>query len=488
MDFGALLAAGVPEGNAPNGYNGAAFEMDLARVEEWVEKKNLIVMTEGPNPQLDLRMTWAYAIYAVQGFPADAIAVTAAHMDAAADRLADIGAVHTLLAVFSHLNIGGEEMIVRVRRSDCLSHTERNTIFQAGEGAVAAGPGFAILEVVDRLWDHLRADVTAFNRFYSKAAFSTMMLCMNAMHRELLERHNWFTDHATNPKTQTARCVAMAGASKDLFLAWVARGSRGHDLWHFLNDETLQKMAYILTGHEAELDGVDNTVTVRDAFHYKGELVGAGPVDVKGLFGLSESVCDRLPSGTVGVAGLIVGVQMVALMLEKISYKVTITNGPEVIAGVNMVKEYLSEQEMDRGQLINLKAQFLPIVATAVGFMNYTAAGRDQVDTYESLVNYVKQDIKNSGRGRTLAETLEPLEVTPAKLKGLIGVLFSEAIAAFKVCEMENAPDVDEPGNIEVGMTPEQQREARAAREEAVRMKRMEAEVGIDAPAAGPAH
>lgn len=485
MDFVALLAAGEPEGNAPNGYNGAAFEMDLARAEEWVEKKNLIAMTEGPNPQLDLRMTWAYAVYAVQGFPADAIAVTGAHMDAAADRLADVGAVHTLLAVFSHLNVGGEEMLIRVRRSDCLSHADLNTIFGPGVGAVAAGPGFAILAVVDRLWDHLQSDVTAFNRFYSKAAFSTMMLCMNAMHRELLERHNWFTDHATNPKTQTARCVAMAGASKDLFLSWVARGSRGHDMWHFLNDETLQKMAYILTGHESELDGDDNVVTVREAFHYKGELVGAGPVNVKDLFGLSESVCDRLPSGTVGVAGLIVGVQMVAQMLEKISYKVTIANGPEVIAGVNMVKEHLSEEDLDRGQLIELKSKFLPIVATAVGFMNYTAAGRDQVETYESLVNYVKQDIKNSGRGRTLAETLEPLEVTPEKLKGLIGVLFSEAIAAFQACEMEDAPDVAEPGDIEVGMTPEQKREARAGREEAVRMARMEAEVGIAAPAAG---
>ena len=206
---------------------------------------------------------------------------------------------------------------------------------------------------------------------------------------------------------------------------------------------------------------------------------------MKDLFGLSESVCDRLPSGTVGVAGLIVGVQMVAQMLEKISYKVTIANGPEVIAGVNMVKEHLSEEDLDRGQLIELKSKFLPIVATAVGFMNYTAAGRDQVETYESLVNYVKQDIKNSGRGRTLAETLEPLEVTPEKLKGLIGVLFSEAIAAFQACEMEDAPDVAEPGDIEVGMTPEQKREARAGREEAVRMARMEAEVGIAAPAAG---
>jgi len=482
MNYAAILETAPADDaqEAPAGWNGADLSMDLAKPKTHVRKENLLVYTvEG---QVDLRKTWAYIIWAAQGYPDTAQAATAGHLEAAAARMADVGAIHSVLGLLTHLTVDGEPIALEVRPDDALSPMECQRIFRGpmaapavAEGgapgeAVAAGPAHGLLATVDLLWNHLANDRVAHGRFYTNAAFVTMMLCMNQMHRELCEMHNWYTNAATNDKTQTGRCTAMAGASKEAFMAFVGRLNRGHDMWHFLSNDAMRAAAYILVGKQ------EGPVVAPAGFEYNGTNIEAGMVEVREIVTLSDSVVDRLPSGTIGIAALILGVQFVARMLEDVATKVTVSSATEVIPAMNRLKDLFGAADLDRGQLLQLKEAFLPIITIAVGYMRFSSEGRERVEAYESITNFVKRDLKNEGLGATLAKSMDKLEITPDKLGSMVANIFAGAAAAINMAVSPRDALAIHAPEVHVPETREQKNEARAAREEEVRLRRMLAE------------
>jgi len=458
MDYTAVL--GSDAGVAPNGYNGAEARVDLAQPLTHVSKANMLVFTVAR--QVDLARSWGYAIYAAQGYPNAATAVTPGHLEAAGSRLRDIGVIHSTLAFMSHIRVGGANMVDDIRIDDGLPQAEADTLFN--------GFGAPCVVAANQLWAYLDGNGPARARFYSESKLCIMLLCMNQMHRELCELHHWYTAAAIDPKTQTGRCTAMAGASKDEFMAFVGIKNRGHDMWHFLGNQSLENLSYAIVGKANE------DLAVAEEFEYMETVVPVGEIRVSDHFVVSESVKDRLPSGTIGVSGLIVGVQYVAQMLENLGAKSSVEGGGSTLVAVNSVKDFLSGMPLDRAQLLRLKAAFLPLVATAVGFKSLTAAGRDEVAGYEGLSSYVKQDIKNSGRGKMMAEAFEKIQVTPDKLAEMLKALHVEARAAFAeivtVGGFPAAVTLDPLGEVAVGKTPDQRREERNDREDAARFAR----------------
>jgi len=461
MDYAGVLEADAGDAMAPAGYNGAEARVDLAQPLTHVSKANMLVFTDGN--QVHLGHSWAWCIYAAQGFPVAATAVTPGHMETAGSRLKDIAIIHSTLAFMSHITVNGVALIQDVRTDDGLSQVQADTLFAQN------GPGAPCLVAANQLWAHLDGNGQARVRFYAESKMCIMLLCMNQMHRELCELHQWYTNAAIDPKSQTGRCTAMAGAAKEEFMTYVAIKNRGHDTWHFLGNTSLENVAYAIVGKQ------DGVLEVAQEFVYLGETIEAGEVVVAEYLVTSASVKDRLPSGTIGVSGLIVGVQFVAQMFESLESKSTVVGGEGTVVAINSVKDFLASTTLTRAELLRLKTAFLPLVATAVGYKSLTAAGRDDVAAYEGLSGFVKQDIKNSGRGKMLAEAFEKIQVTPDKLASVVRAIHMEARVAFAALVTAGAIDVPMAviGNVTVEQTPDQKREARAEREEAIRLERM---------------
>lgn len=455
MDFTAVLAFDAAEIEAPRGYNGAEVSVDISQPSTHVALHNMMVFTA--TNQVDLLGTWTYAIWAAQGYPTEATQVTSGHMEAAASRLKDAATIHSLLALCSHITVGGAAMVTDIRLDDALPQVEVENLIHIH------GPTCSL--AANRFWAFLAANGPARARFYSESKMGLMMLCMNQMHRELCEGHQWHSTAATDPKTQTGRCTAMAGAYKDEFMAWLAIKHRGHDMWHFLGNQSLARIVYAIIGKSNEV------VSAVAQFQYLGTDHPIGPMDLSRLVVMSESVKDRLPSGTIGVSGIIVGVEFTAEMFEWLSSRSDVEGGAGTITAINSAKAFLGGTTLDRGQLMRLKTAFLPLVATAVGFKGLTAAGRDQVAGYEGLSSYVKQDIKNHGRGKMMAEAFEKIQVTPDKLAELLRSLHEEARIAFTAMVDMGANDVemDPIGEVVVAKTPEQKREERNEAEDRAR-------------------
>jgi hypothetical protein len=83
------------------------------------------------------------------------------------------------------------------------------------------------------------AKITASKKFCNLA----IIAC--AIHRFNDDGHNWKSDHTEDPTKVAGKAVAVAGSDKQEFIEFMSRN--GHDIWHYLSDKCLTRLAYILT-------------------------------------------------------------------------------------------------------------------------------------------------------------------------------------------------------------------------------------------------
>jgi len=391
IDYKAILdsaAAAAAAGNgahpkAPYACNGMVTTVDLLKPVDHVDKKNKIV-TSGLNV-FDLRCSIGYALWAAQNFPDTATAVSHDHLAAAMSRIGELYQYHIVLCAVAHAN---PVIDVSLRATDVLH-----------SAAWTAVNGHHALELMaDAIHAMFLDEPDQLTRAMPASDMAILCLIANDIHRDTLDGHNWYTADGRKASTNTGRILAVAGAKKTTFSAYMV--DHGHDMWHFLSDKTLHDIASALSNH---------VVTVfNGAFVYNGiDVVGKNFSEV---FKIGEAAIDRHPAGTMGKGAILVGLQIVRAMIVHISAKVCLTDIGSLLNSIDRLVAWVGDNARNKAEIKKVKAALTASLCAGWGFHKSNPANISQLDNSPALKKFAETNASFVVVGEILYRHLDSIE------------------------------------------------------------------------------
>ena len=425
-NFDRYSATGADAGEAlpiPKDTNGHSTTVAIDDHVNHVSEKNFIVLNDVGGPDLEGQIK--YEMWMAAGKPTvkGEIKVTQAMLDEVAPRVVVAMARHTLMAAYGHAldKKGGSALMrLKARESDVL-RTSALDIF-LGESKDD------VLAVANQLYKVIERD-TASRRAVldtdtTTAKFAVIAVAANALHRHYDARHNWRGNTVAVKNSAAFRAVRLAAADQGAFVKFMAVW--GHDLWHWLDDESLLQLANVIAGAEP---------SCMAAWTYLGENVeGKSLPDV---LKVTQAVRERMPPGVLGIAALMTGSKALKAMLTDWSGKVTFSGQAEVYTSLTAITDWVSAAGRTVAETRQVRAALADILVVAYGYCLAIPALRDVFEDYkslEALATYSAEMLADGKSLATLISFIEPDEnVTLARLTAVLGRVTASVSAAAKV-------------------------------------------------------
>jgi len=364
----------------PNGYNGHMTMIDMSKPIDSIARDAKLVLAQGGG--ICLTRSVAYCIWAAQGFPEVATAVTEEHLTNAMAQIALVMARHTMLCMFHVAQIA-----IAVRSSDMLSVAKFDVI----DGSLA------LKGVAKAVCDRFADDETFAQAQMGESRYVILCLIANAIHRKQNEGHNWFTKNGNVKGTNTHRALAIGGEFVEGFARFMDRG--GHDLWHFLTDKTLVDIADAVTGTTDKI--------VVGAFTYNGaNIVGH---KISEVFEIGSAAMDRYPPGIMGKGAIMVGLMMLRAMIVYISMKVVIDDVGILINAIDVEAAIVAGID-DRKRLMDKKDKLQKTIVMAYGFFTSDPANQGNATDNKAIASVASRDLSSKLMGASMYNHVSSIE------------------------------------------------------------------------------
>lgn len=463
----------VTPARAPEEVNGAGVSLDLNTPTDHVSKVAKFVVNDAND--ISLRHTIAYVLAIANDNPqatdnenlSDDVILSAASWVGANVIRREFHQIFHKLAVSMTFR---QTDVIPVARLDAVLNGNLNYY----------------LDQADRLWGHIAGSDGGIEKITTYRQEAGKAIIANANHRELEENHNWYTNNQNIEGTSTCRLLSCGGSGIDRFRAYM--GIYGHDMWHYMDNDTIRKCAHMLAGGVCERvnPGVDadgdpfhsytdeNGNTDLDNYgHYVRDSTGMnyrpnGPVYLENfrignvqhqkvpidrVIDIGQAARDRFPGNMVGIAGLITGVQAVISMLSSVSSVVVLDDVDILIANYNELLNKFTSPGMSRSALLGLKDALQGAISFAYGYCSESPELRDQAGKYSSLVSYANRSAEAMNRGSIFARRMREIATDPNAVESLIEVTFANMANA--ITRAVHVEDFDVPmGAIRTVETP----------------------------------
>jgi len=282
-----FLAIDIGQRNhAPQDTNGVIVPIDFSTTVTFCLSQNRSVINQ--NGGLDLRRSIARAMYILAGSPEVPPAVDASSALAARNSISVHYLRYNLLTVITHSDIANE---IALRKGDIITAS----VYESIPGVVRD----AYENAADAVHMALVEDEHFAAQFIPSPLYASLCLVANAIHREQVSGHNWFSD--TNPKSNTVggKVLSVAGGEVNEFADFMS--TYGHDLWHIFTDNCLYAIARAITGFEHK------TLLVQVTY---ASTVYEGGSAIEDLFHLDSAAKDRYPPQALGRSAVILGAKV----------------------------------------------------------------------------------------------------------------------------------------------------------------------------------
>lgn len=335
----------------------------------------------------------------------------------------------------------------------------------------------------DRVWGLLSTTDGAIEKMTTFRQEAAKAIIANANHRELEERHNWFTANQNVEGTSTCRLIACGGSRLDRFRVFM--GTYGHDMWHYMDDVTLRKAAHMLSGGVCErYDRPANEGDPRPLNHHDADgstdldLYGDfvrdsanipyrpdGPVVIENfsvggilhnriridqVIDVGQAAKDRFPGNIVGVAGLITGVQSVISMISSVASMVVIPQTDRLVQNFTTLSGKFTEPTITRRSLLALKTRLQNVVSFAYGYCQETPELRDYAGRFSSLASFANRAGDHLQRGSIFARRMREVATDPNAVEQLISTTFNSLAGVFDGIDDIHGLDVEDGDFSEV--------------------------------------
>nr|WLW42240.1 hypothetical protein [Bremia lactucae associated yuevirus-like virus 2] len=362
----------------------------------------------------------ARAIWQAQGGADTVIAVTEAHLNTAAEKIANA------LYRYSVLDLAAAgSIVVRVRLSDMMTLTDWHIVKNHKVADEAAA------KIVE-----LYIDEADFATLVAPAPrLALYALVANALHRHQTEGHNWFTGDTTRKNTPTGRLLGVAGADRTAFSGFMSKN--GHDLWHFMDTASMNNIVDGMTG-EVNVD-LDMKYIVR------GDVAATVPYSMAYAASLGTSATDRWPPGTVGISAVILAVPIIGSMFDHISMRVKDLDTGRLTAISTAISNGLKKSKPGRALLLDVRNAMQGTTSIAVGFTS--AVNADSAERYASLFSFANRDQTSFESGVLLGKW--------AKGKDMIDKAVGNRIKALIIQATTSLGNVAKLLGIDVDITPD---------------------------------
>jgi hypothetical protein len=437
---------------APTGVNGAGVMLDLNTPTDHIAKIAKFVVND--QNDISLRHTIAYVLAISNDNP----------QDQPAEALAD--EVLVTAASWIGCNVIRHEFH-QIFHKICVDMTFRQTDTVAVDSLdnILHGNLAWYLGQADRVWGMLVNTEGAIERITTFRQEAAKAIIANANHRELEERHNWYTNNQNIEGTSTCRLLACGGSGIDRFRVFM--GSYGHDMWHYMDDTTIRKAAHMLAGNVCERydrpDPDDEDAEAPTTYHDSSgrtdlEVYGNfvrdssgepfrpnGPViledfsiggivyskiPINRVIDVGQAAADRFPGNMIGVAGLITGVQAIISMISSVSSVVVIPESAVLIRNFTTLGSKFTEAGLARSTLLELKTELQNVVSYAYGYCQEMPELKDHSGQYNSLASYARRAADHMARGAIFARRMREVTTDPGAVENMIAQAFNSLSAA----------------------------------------------------------
>jgi len=326
--------------------------------------------------------------------------LTAAHVNTQSELICQTLSMNHLLHLFAHADLP-----VVFRSGDCMTEAEFNALQCSA----------VILNQARNLTTAIAASPAHLAAMTAHVPFATYALIANSICRETDDGHNW--RNANMESSAANRAIGVAGGYKTEFAAYMM--TWGHDGWHALTDASLKAIATAVSGAQPlAMPAVD--------FTWSGENVNARFLHE--VLSVGQAAQDRYPPGTVGIAGLIIGLEMVGQMLVEISMKVEVSTAVASIKHVKALTDYVKTTALTRTDILELRNAYGSLIATAVGFVG--AATIEGMNKGKSLKPFTSNHENDKAVGETLKKLLSRVVASNESIASAIAALMGTLNAA----------------------------------------------------------
>jgi len=387
-----------------------------------VDDKNLIVLNDAGGPDLEGQIM--YEVWMVAGRPVGEgeIKMTQAMLDDSSPRVVVAMARHTLLAAYGHALIarGGAALkTLKARESDVLRTPALDALMDKAKPNVLAVAN-QLYKVIERDTASRRA---VLNTDTTTAKFAVISVCANAQHRHYDARHNWRGNTVAVKNSAAFKAVRLAAADQSAFVKFMAVW--GHDLWHWLDDESLLQLGNVIAGAEP---------SYMTTWDYLGENVeGKSLPDV---LKVTQAVRERMPPGVLGIAAIMTGTKALKAMLTDWSSKVSFSGQAEIFKSLTSITDWVSAPERTVAETRAVRAALADVLVVAYGYCLAIPALRDVFEDYKALEALGAYSAEMLADGKSLAgliSIIEPDEsVIHARLTAVLGRVTDSVAAAVK--------------------------------------------------------
>jgi len=403
----------VPVGGIPRNYNGTKSQIDLAGAQERVKERAKIFFDQ--RSEMDLACTMAYILAVDHSKEPIAGALTSATLT----KIGHVYVIYHILAAFAAANVR-----LRYRSSDIYYSNQYDDL--AGEHAGD------YMEAAQNLWEDIQNDPDVSDVMLSDARSVIHALVACAIHRKRHEGHSWKTQEASRVNSEGAKICMMATGFIPEFVAFMK--GNGHDIWHFLDDDSINVMCDHLCG--------DNDNTIQERFIYAGSDRNGSTIH--GVFKITQSASDRWPVGTLGIAGSIKGLEAMTMMINDICSKVPVDSSDSLIQAIEAAALVFKNQELTRAEVLAARVSIGGACSMAYGYVKASPVLEASLGSAEALESASKSHASNVATGGTLHNRVRELKSAPGAASALIRNCFNvmtEGMLAFSAAHNTPAPN-----------------------------------------------
>jgi len=403
-NLNAAITGGVVAANAPIGYNGNLGTISLHKPTDYVGIYGKIVLNAGATV-LDVAATIKYIVWIAQGMPDAQTPLTEEHMNAIVPRVVKLIARMKLYTLLSYANIA-----IDYRMSDTAT-------------IEAAGTGYVTDRTVNEMYHLLTESNEAQAKIAEQAHLIILSFFANAIHRKQNDEHSWFTDDTARRGTNTNRCCDVAGASKRAFVTWMASDAQGHDSNHHMVSACLYRVCDILSGVTLVNFRAGGAAPV----NYEGQDVGG--MAVHSVVVVGEAATDRWPTGQLGKAGMIVGIDMTVAMITNICMRLKVSGVDLVTANGAALSNAIKDSQLERSVLTSLNSTLQSIISISKGYV--VEAGIYEEDTHKAFDSHAGRLSGKVANGVSLAQAVAAATPHSEAVAGAVKTMVSDVVVAF---------------------------------------------------------
>lgn len=407
---------------APNSTNGAIVTTDFSVTQTFVKQESKIVTN--PDGSLNLRDSIARAIYVKSGATGAKPAVSATDILSARNAIACHIARHDFMTIMTHTD---QEMAIQFRKAD----TVKETVWATTDAPTLD----AHRKAADAIMAALESDESVGGSLKLSGKFTVLCVVANAISRNQTKGHNWYSDTSVNSTTPGGKALAVAAGDISEFADFMQ--TNGHDLFHFLSDETLERFCNFITGYETAKTNIELTV---DSTVYP---VGT---EIENLFNVEDSAKDRWPPGELGLAGAILAPRVFkATIVDIFTRKPDLKGDTDAILdALTDYEKIVSADDFTRARAIIIKNVMKKSFAFCYGYITVFSDYEERFKKNASLVAWAEQESGEMILGNAAGKWAKDAKKDDAAIAEILSSFLKGMASAFTDLQEKLAGDVAE--------------------------------------------